>query len=73
MFKQGLENQKNERYFQELKSSFQKIDNKAIFSLDKIKKFINKRNYTNSLVNSDEQLIYSNSFLYLMFLLHYLN
>ena len=63
MLKNRVENQKNERYSPDLKSSFQKINNKAIFSLDKIKQFINKRNYTNSLFNSDERLIYSNSFL----------
>lgn len=56
MLKNRVENQKNERYSPDLKSSFQKINNKALFSLDKIKQFINKRNYTNSLFNSDERL-----------------
>ena len=52
MLKNRIENHKNEKPLKDLKSSFPKLENKPIFSLDKIKKFINKRNYINSLFNS---------------------
>lgn len=52
MLKNRIENHKNEKHIKDLKSSFQKLESKAIFSLDKIKRFINKRNYNNSLLNS---------------------